>query len=225
MSARCQWEGMPEVLWREVSRWPDATQVFWSLLWDHAHAGSSVGPVFRALGWKYSTITSLCRRAGLPSPKRVLVAFRLILAAREAGRHATVADLAEVMGAASATALTRHLRQVLGVTGHDFLVSAREEQLVDWALEMVVLPYRDAWCRLALPPLPLTMDAVRPLRAVSRASSAGTRPPTRVTPSAGQGRRKEGVPTAGLLGQPDAIVRRRFQGRTFVTTRWLINGG
>lgn len=101
-----------------------------------------------------TTLISRFQRSGLPSPKRYLVAIRLLYVALLLERPGlSIADVVSRMEYSSPQSFGRHVRGCLGLTGSEFRRRLPFPLALQRFIEVMITPYRD------------TLNAFHPLTA------------------------------------------------------------
>jgi AraC-like DNA-binding protein len=91
-----------------------------------------------------TTLVSRFQRAGLPSPKRYLVAVRLLYVALLLERPGlSIADVVCRMEYSSPQSFGRHVRSCLGMTGSEFRRRLSFPVALDRFLDVMITPYRE----------------------------------------------------------------------------------
>lgn len=119
---------------------------FWATLADLAPMTYRGERIAERLEVNPTTLVSRFERAGLPSPKRLLTGYRIVLAARmfEADDRRTVSTVAYRIGFCSPQSFIRHLRKYRGVTGGQLARSTERAEL-DHYLATLILPTSERW--------------------------------------------------------------------------------
>jgi AraC-like DNA-binding protein len=124
---------------------PDC-QYFFETVVRLAPGVSAARQLARRLRVTTSTLMSRFFRAGLPSPKRYLVAVRLVYAAGLLETPGfSIADVAYRLEYSSPQSFGRHLRTELGVTAAEFRNRFSFETSLDDFVARLIIPYRQSF--------------------------------------------------------------------------------
>lgn len=125
---------------------PPDTRLFLEAMIRLAPDTPTVTALAERLYVRPSTLMSRFARAGLPSPKNYLAAFRLLHAAHLFETHGlSVADVAYRLEYSSPQSFGRHLRAMLGVTALEFRCRFPFPTALERFVALMIDPYRETW--------------------------------------------------------------------------------
>ena len=103
------------------------------------------------LGCSLSMVNSRFARAGLPSPRQLVVHARLVVAADLLERyHASAADVALGLDYSSPQAFARTVHLVTGCTIGTFRATLGGDRMLEQFRTTLIVPYRVIWSSLAV---------------------------------------------------------------------------
>ncbi len=125
---------------------PDDTRLLFQVLIRMAPDTSTISQLVTRLPVRTTTLVSRFQRAGLPSPKRYLVAVRLLYVALLLERPGlSIADVVCRMEYSSPQSFGRHVRGCLGMTGSEFRRRLPFPAALERFLDVMITPYREIW--------------------------------------------------------------------------------
>jgi AraC-like DNA-binding protein len=122
---------------------PDA-RLFFQVMIRLAPDTPTIRQLVTRLPVQTTTLVSRFQRAGLPSPKRYLVAVRLLYVALLLERPGlSIADVVCRMEYSSPQSFGRHVRGCLGMTSSEFRRRLPFPSALERFLQVMITPYRD----------------------------------------------------------------------------------